>query len=129
MKRIILIIVIAVVAVFTMKAQIIARDSTTIFPRENFELYQTGDSQVFLKLDSRNGKVVQIRYSSSRSRREAEVINGSSLASQGAERTGRFLLKPTENNSIFLLLDQDEGGLWQIQWNSSRKDREINRLN
>ena len=41
---------------------------------------------------------------------------------------GRFTLYPTENMWTFILLDQIDGGTWQVQWSFEAKNRLVLRI-
>ena len=43
-------------------------------------------------------------------------------------KPGRFFLYPTENSFNFLLLDQEEGRVWQVQWNIDADKRAVVRI-
>jgi hypothetical protein len=44
-----------------------------------------------------------------------EILNASPLVSEEMEDNGRFMLYPTQDD-IFILLDQQDGRMWQVQW-------------
>ena len=53
------------------------------------------------------------------------VLNSLSLVSKEKEVNGRFTLYTTENIYNFLLLDQIDGDVYQVQWSMEEKNRGI----
>ena len=53
------------------------------------------------------------------------VLNLLSLVSKEKEVKGRFTLYPTENMYNFLLLDQIDGDVYQVQWSLDLKKRGV----
>ena len=82
-------------------------------PSVPYRLFSTSNIYTFLRLDTRNGLVWQLQWGD-KEHRFIEVINSTALVSGG--RLGRFTLYPTSNIYTFILLDQDTGDAWQIQW-------------
>lgn len=93
----------------------------------NFRLFQTNNRWTFLKLDTRNGKITHVQYSIEGDAFEYE-LNPSSLVLEDEAKPGRFFLYPTENTFNFLLLDQINGRVWQVQWSIEAKKRGIWRI-
>lgn len=52
-------------------------------------------------------------------------LNSIPLAEGEDAKPGRFFLYPTENTYNFILLDQIDGRVWQVQWNIDRDMRGI----
>ena len=82
-------------------------------PSVPFRLFRTQNIYTLLRLDTRTGQVWQIQWGSTK-QRFIEELNTKVLAPNG--RVGRFTLYPTSNIYTFVLLDQDTGSTWQIQW-------------
>jgi len=102
--------------------------STSATPRAvaRFEVVPTQNMWTFLLLDSSTGKVWQIQYSLSDTVFAGRLaINDSSLAIEGAAHSGRFSLRETQNIYTFLLLDRDDGRVWQVQWSTEEMHRGI----
>lgn len=84
--------------------------------KASFKLFSTSDQNIFLKLDTRNGKIWQIYVTS-------EITDGSfsypistkSLIDSSEEKNGRFTLYRLYNQS-FILLDQIDGRTWLVEW-------------
>lgn len=95
----------------------------------NFKLFPTQNMWTFIKLDTRNGKMWQVQYSMKSEERFETNLNSQYLVSDENESVGRFTLHPTTNIYTFLLLDQIDGRVWQIQWGMKSKDRLVLRIN
>ena len=81
----------------------------------NFRLFQTNNAWTFLKLDTRNGIISHVQYSTD-SNQMQYPLNNEPLAEGEDAIPGRFFLYPTENSFNFLLLDQIDGRVWQVSW-------------
>ena len=93
-----------------------------------YKLYPTKNMWTFLKLDTTNGRIWQVQYSVDGDEYRFEsVLNGTSLVGINGWRTGRFELYQTENIHNFILLDQETGRCWQIQWGKA-ESRQVIRI-
>jgi hypothetical protein len=88
-----------------------------------FRLFRTLNIYNFLKLDTRTGQVWQLQWSSQADQRLVNVINLKPLAD--GRKAGRFTLYPSSNIFTFVLLDQEDGRQWQIQWGLAADKRFI----
>ncbi len=105
-------------------AEIPARPPTHV--DATFTLVPTQNVWTFLLLDSRNGRVWQVHYSVSDSAFSGRLpVNEEALATGPSAHVGRFSLQPTQNTFNFLLLDQDDGRVWQVQWSNTDKLRGV----
>ena len=93
----------------------------------NFRLYQTNNRWTFLKLDTRTGVIMHVQYSTDSDAMQYE-LNSMPLAEGEDAKSGRFFLYPTENTFNFILLDQVDGRVWQVQWNIDKNKRGIWRI-
>jgi hypothetical protein len=57
--------------------------------------------------------------------RKEFLLNEKNLAAGKKPIPGRFTLYPTFNMWTFILLDQIDGGTWQVQWSEKGRDRFI----
>lgn len=89
----------------------------------SFQLYPTDNLWTFIKLDTRTGKMWQVQFDIKGSNRGEVVLNEKSLAEDGTEENGRFSLSPTKNMFTFILLDQQDGSTWQVQWSIDKENR------
>jgi hypothetical protein len=104
-------------------------DSTLPEPTQNpdaaYRLFRTRNVYTLLKLDTRTGQLSQVQWGEEGDR-FTEVINQAVLVPIGtatrptALKPGRFTLCPTPNIYTFLLLDQEDGRTWQVQWGDSK---------
>lgn len=78
-----------------------------------YRLFRTQNVYTLLKLDTRTGQVWQIQWGDEQHRFIAPVTL-KVLAENG--KVGRFTLYPTPNIYTFVLLDQEDGRAWQVQW-------------
>ncbi len=93
-------------------------------PNVPYRLFSTKNIYTFLKLDTREGQLWQVQWGD-KDHRFTDVIKSKALVSGG--RVGRFTLYPTNNIYTFILLDQDTGDAWQVQWGKP-EDRFIVRI-
>jgi hypothetical protein len=91
-----------------------------------FALTPTQNIWTFLLLDSSNGRLWQIQYALSDSAFRGRLpINNDPLVPPASAHAGRFIVQETQNVYNFLLLDQDDGRLWQVQWSHDEDQRGI----
>ena len=91
-----------------------------------FVMFPTENMWTFLKLDSQNGKIWQVQYSVDENDFRGEIeLNNKSLVSGDKTQNGRFTLYPTKNMFNFILLDQVDGRMWQVQWSTKEDGRLI----
>lgn len=91
-----------------------------------YQLFPTQNYWTFIKLNTRNGKMWQVHFSVNDDGDEGElVLNSLPLVDKEEEVNGRFTLYPTENMYNFLLLDQIEGSVVQVQWSLDTNSRGI----
>jgi hypothetical protein len=82
-------------------------------PNVPYRLFKTQNIYTFLKLDTRVGRIWQVQWGD-KDHRFTEPINLKVLVPDG--KTGRLTLYPTQNIYTFILLDQETGDAWQVQW-------------
>lgn len=130
MKRIILslIIILTTITVFTQSTssppiQNISTDSTVVY-----RLFSTRNTWTFIKLNTRNGQLWQVQWDTGDGQLETP-ISLRTLVSKEGEKNGRFFLYPTTNIYNFVLLDQINGRLWQVQWSTKVDQRMVVPIN
>lgn len=80
-----------------------------------FRLFKTENTWNFLELDTQTGKVWQVQFAVDADANRVKIpINTEALAKEG--KAGRFTLYPTKNMYNFILLDQENGKSWQVQF-------------
>lgn len=90
-------------------------------PNVTYRLFKTQNIYTFLRLDTRVGRIWQVQWGDD-GHRFMQPLNTNALVSEG--KIGRFTLYPTKNIYTFILLDQEAGNSWHVQWGES-KDRFI----
>jgi hypothetical protein len=83
-------------------------------PLAPYRLFRTQNMYMFLLLETRTGRVSQVQWGTEDESRFVEPLNRKALVEGG--KPGRFTLQPTRNIYNFLLLDQETGSAWQVQW-------------
>lgn len=102
---------------------------TTQIPNESYKLFPTDNIWTFIKLDTRNGRMWQVQYSVGEGDRfETELNTRKLVYGEDEEENGRFTLYPTNNIYNFILLDQKEGDVWQVQWSHDASERLVLRI-
>ena len=96
---------------------------------QNYQLFPTQNIWTFIKLDTRNGKMWQVQYSVGEENRMEYVLNSIPLAFGIQELAGRFTLYPTQNIYNFILLDQINGSVYQVQWSMKEENRGVIPIN
>ena len=76
-----------------------------------------------MKLNTRDGRMWQVQYDIKGSERFEVNLNTAPFATKEEERDGRFTLYPTQNMWTFILLDQIDGRMWQVQWSMKEDSR------
>jgi hypothetical protein len=102
-------------------------DKQKVLPNNGiYQLFPTKNVWTFIKLDTRNGKMWQVHFGVNDENNTGElVLNSNPLVIEDKEVNGRFILYPTENMYNFLLLDQIDGNVTQVQWSMEAKNRGI----
>lgn len=129
MKKILLSFVFALTALSVMGQTASNTKNTTPSPDDkvNYRLFQTQNRWTFLKLDTRTGIIDHVQYSLD-SKAMQYPLNTIPLAEGEDAKPGRFFLYPTENSFNFILLDQIDGRVWQVQWNIEENNRMVVRI-
>jgi hypothetical protein len=123
MKKIIISLIVALTAM-TAFAQT-QNTISTVSPDSDivYRLFPTQNIWIFIKLNTRNGQIWQVQYST-KSEEQIEVpLSLGTRVSKEEEKNGRFFLYPTQNMYNFILLDQLDGRVWQVQWSIDSKNR------
>lgn len=91
----------------------------------SYRLFPTENRWTFIKLNTRNGKMWQVQYDTEGEDRFEIFLNYTPLVDKEQEMNDRFTLYPTKNMWTFILLDQHNGKMWQVQWSIESKNRFI----
>ena len=90
-----------------------------------YKMFPTENIWTFLKLDIQSGKIWQVQYSIDNNYRGEVELSNKALVSGEAAENGRFTLYPTKNMYNFILLDQIDGKMWQVQWSVEEDNRVV----
>lgn len=128
MKRIVISIIIGLASVTafaqsTSEAPIqnISTDSTVVY-----RLFSTRNMYTFIKLNTRNGQMWQVQWGTESKYQYETTLSDISRVNKDEEKNGRFFLYPTTNIYNFILLDQIDGRVWQVQWSTKVNERMVN---
>ena len=96
-------------------------------PDATFQLFPTQNMWNFIKLNTQTGEMWQVQYSiNDDNNRVSVTLNNRVLVESNDKKVnGRFTLYPTQNMYTFLLLDNIDGRVWQVQWSTENGNRGI----
>lgn len=130
MKRILFSISICLISVTTfaqsaseVPVQNISTDSTVVY-----RLFSTRNMYTFIKLNTRNGQMWQVQWGTESKYQLETTLSDISQVNKEEEKNGRFFLYPTTNIYNFILLDQIDGRVWQVQWSTKVEQRLVDRI-
>lgn len=125
MKRLFFFISALVITLFTMAQDTEWPPVYSARPDARYRLFPTKNMYMFIELDTQTGKMNQVQWSTKGSEyRFSSILSDRDLTYGDSTATaGRFTLYPTTNIYNFLLLDQEDGRTWQVQWNHDRDKR------
>ena len=90
-----------------------------------FRLYPTSNRFTYLRLNTTNGFIDIVQYSTADDNRTIYPLSIYPLVANGTNILDRFTLYPTLNIWTFLLLDQVEGNTYQVQWSQDSTKTDI----
>src|SRR5882757_742761 len=90
-----------------------------------YRLFPTQNIWTFIKSNTRNGQLWQVQFDIKENNRLETNLSLLPLVSKEQEKNGRFTLYPTQNIYTFILLDQLDGRVWQVQWSTEVEKRLI----
>ncbi len=98
--------------------------NSTISPDHDivYRLFPTTNMWNFIKLNTRDGRLWQVQYSTETDQLEVPLSSFPRVSKED-EKNGRFFLYPTQNMWTFILVDQIDGRVWQVQWSTEAKNR------
>ena len=102
--------------------QNVSTDSNVVY-----RLFSKKNIYTFNKLNTRNGQMWQVQWSTKSNQFET-ILSDISRVYKDEEKNGRFFLYPTTNIYNFILLDQVDGRTWQVQWSIEPKERMVIRI-
>jgi len=83
-------------------------------PDAPYRLFRTRNIYTLLKLETRTGRIWQVQWGTEVGDRWEVLLNSYVLTKE--PKLGRFTLCPTSNIFNFILLDQEDGREWDVQW-------------
>jgi hypothetical protein len=90
-----------------------------------YRLFPTQNTWTFIKLDTRNGRMWKVQWSTESDKRFESFLSLKYLVPKEDEINDRFTLYSTQNIYNFILLDQFDGRMWQVQWHIDPEKRFI----
>ena len=94
-----------------------------------YKLYKTQNMWIFIKLNTQTGRMTLVQYSVNDDTDKGEFdLNIINLAVGKEKINGRFALMPTENMWNYILLDQIDGDVWQVQWSIEPRNRFVEKI-
>jgi hypothetical protein len=88
-----------------------------------YRLFPTQNIWNFIKLNTRNGQMWQVQFDAKANNRLVSNLSLVPLVNKEEEKNDRFTLYPTQNIYNFILLDQLDGRVWQVQWSTEPEKR------
>lgn len=130
MKRIIILLVLTL-STMTAFSQTAAKSSSNetdaLVP--TYQLYKTQNMWIYIKLNTQDGTMKLVQFSVDNVESIGEFkLNPTSLATGKEKKNGRFALTSTDNMWTYLLLDQIDGDVWQVQWGFDEADRFVRKI-
>jgi hypothetical protein len=92
--------------------------------KARYRLFRTENIWTNLMLDTQTGRLWQIAITPNGGK--GFPINKRYLVDNTSTKNGRFTLYPTGNMWNWILIDQDNGSAWQVQFAIENKNREFN---
>ncbi len=92
-----------------------------------YRLFATKNIYTFIKLNTKNGQMWQVQWDTKNNQFQTP-ISLTTLVTKEEEKFGRFFIYPTTNIYNFILLDQIDGRVWQVQWSTEAKERMVLRI-
>lgn len=88
-----------------------------------YELFPTQNIWTFLKLNTSDGRISIVQFDVNSTNRMEYDLNTTRFVEEENAQNGRFTLYPTSNIYNFILLDQIDGRVWQVQWSDKKEQR------
>lgn len=104
--------------------QNISTDSSVVY-----RLFATRNMYTFIKLNTRNGQLWQVQWGTESKYQFETTLSDIPRVNKEEEKNGRFFLYPTTNIYNFILLDQIDGRVWQVQWSTKVGEKLVDRIN
>lgn len=96
-------------------------------PNATYRLFPTSNIWIFLKLNTADGRLWLVQYSTEVGQQMEVPLSKTERAND--KKNGRFTLYSTQNIYNFILLDQIDGRVWQVQWSTDGKNNLVIPIN
>ena len=129
MRKLFFIVIIALttISIFSQSTSEAPNQNISTDSNLTYRLFSTRNMYTFIKLNTKNGQMWQVQWDTKSNQLETP-LSLITLVTKEEEKNGRFFLYPTTNIYNFILLDQIDGRVWQVQWNIEEKDRMVIRI-
>lgn len=120
MKRVIFLLVFAMTTILA-EAQTDVRQVRPEFsqsPNATYRLFPTNNMWIFIKLNTSDGRLWLVQYGTKAGEQLEIPLSRIQRADEANKKNGRFTLYSTQNMYNFILLDQIDGRVWQVQWST-----------
>lgn len=105
---------------------VFAQTDNTESKVQRYKIYPTENINISLKLDTATGRIWMVQIGLGDNDAMTVVLNDESLIMSSEEiKAGRFELYPTKNMYNFILLDTQNGYMFQVQWHTNLDKRII----
>ena len=94
------------------------RPDFTQNPNATYRLFPTTNMWIFIKLNTADGRMWLVQYSTTAGDQVEIPLSRIERAEESEKKDGRFTLYATQNMYNFILLDQIDGRVWQVQWST-----------
>ena len=121
MKRLLILILLSVSFATVSFAQTDVRQVRPDFSQSTtakYRLFPTNNLWIFIKLNTSDGRMWLVQYSTTAGNQVEIPLSSIERATAAEKKDGRFTLYATSNMYNFLLLDQIDGRVWQVQWST-----------
>ena len=127
MKRVIFLLVFAMTTILA-EAQTDVRQVRPEFsqsPNATYRLFPTNNMWIFIKLNTSDGRLWLVQYGTKAGEQLEIPLSRIQRADEANKKNGRFTLYSTQNMYNFILLDQIDGKVWQVQWSTDGKNNRV----
>ena len=131
MKRVIFLLVFAMTTILA-EAQTDVRQVRPEFsqlPNATYRLFPTNNMWIFIKLNTSDGRLWLVQYGTKAGEQLEIPLSRIQRADEANKKNGRFTLYSTQNMYNFILLDQIDGKVWQVQWSTDGKNNLVIPIN
>ncbi len=127
MKKIFFALIIAMTTISTFAQTEMPNQNISTDSNVEYRLFATKNIYTFIKLNTKNGQMWQVQWDTKNNQFQTP-ISLTTLVTKEEEKIGRFFIYPTTNIYNFILLDQIDGRVWQVQWSTEAKERMVLRI-